>query len=179
MLAHASHPFPQLAVPALAGADRVRNLSRPAPGQLSRDSLGVLPMLKIESSIEPRTQARLVKLIGEAGMSTVDDLEIALTRLVASRNPLVFIDLSGLTFLSSIGIGALVGFQRGVSRTGSHAIYCGARFAVQSSIAHARLDRFFEMYRTLDDAIAEAVATSRASDIQTTGLAVSSEPITE
>ena len=112
-------------------------------------------------------------------MSTVDDLEIALTRLVASRHPLVFIDLSGLTFLSSIGIGALVGFQRGVSRTGSHAIYCGARFAVQSSIAHARLDRFFEMYRTLDDAIAEAVATSRASDIQTTGLAVSSEPITE
>lgn len=170
--------FQTLAIVNQAG-NRVRNSFRRAHVPLSRDSLGVPPMLKVESSIEPRTQAHLVKLIGEAGMSTVDDLEIALTRVVAGRYPLVLIDMSGLTFLSSIGIGALVSFQRGVSRTGGHAIYCGAKFAIQSSIAHARLDRFFELYKTLDDAIIEAVATGRASDAQATGTVVTSEPITE
>lgn len=134
-------------------------------------------MLTIETLIEPRTNAHVIKLVGEAGMSTVDDLEIALTRLVAGRHSIIFVDMTGLTFLSSIGIGALVSFQRGVARTGGHAIYFGARFAVQSSIAHARLDRFFEMYRTLDDAVTEAVATGRASDAEAAGIA--QERVTE
>lgn len=136
-------------------------------------------MLTIESYTEPRTQTHVIKLVGEAGMSTVDDLEIALTRLIAGRFPLVFVDMSELTFLSSIGIGALVSFQRGVARTGGHAIYCGARFAIQSSIAHARLDRFFEMYKSLDEAVAEAIATGRAADAESAGSSSLAERITE
>lgn len=140
-------------------------------------------MLTIETYTEPRAQARVVKLVGEAGMSTVDDLEIALTRLVAGRYPLVLVDMTGLAFLSSIGIGALVSFQRGVARSGGHAIYCGARFAIQNSIAHARLDRFFEMYKSLDDAITEAIATGRATAAETTtetaGSSLTADRITE
>ncbi len=136
-------------------------------------------MLTIETYTEPRTQSHVVKLVGEAGMSTVDDLEIALTRLTAGRHPIVFLDLTGMTFLSSIGIGALVSFQRGIARSGGHAIYCGARFAVQNSIAHARLDRFFEMYKTLDEAITEAVATGRAREVQSTGAGGALERVTE
>jgi len=60
----------------------------------------------------------VVLIAGEAGVEQATALEVALLRVSARRSPLVTLNLSRLRFLSSLAIGALVPFRRGVVRDG-------------------------------------------------------------
>jgi anti-anti-sigma factor len=60
----------------------------------------------------------IVRLTGEAGIRQVDELNAALLGLSAYRPTSVLLDLSGLSFLSSLAMGVLVSFRRGIVRAG-------------------------------------------------------------
>jgi anti-anti-sigma factor len=72
----------------------------------------------IEVSVIETTGELVVLIAGEAGVEQATALEVALLRVSARRAPLVTLDLSQLRFLSSLAIGALVTFRRGVVRAG-------------------------------------------------------------
>src|SRR6516225_1570445 len=78
------------------------------------------PAAPFECRLAETTWGVLLRLEGEAGVHAVDRMSfiLMLMRLVARRPPLVVVDLSGLTFLSSLAIGALVGFCRELGRFG-------------------------------------------------------------
>lgn len=122
--------------------------------------------LSVESRVDARTGALVVSLTGEAGMLTLETLEAGLTKVTSSRPSLVVLDLADVTFISSLAIGALVTFHRGVVRGGGLLLLGGLRASVLGAFSHARLDRFFEIYRTSDEAIREAIATGRAQDAE-------------
>jgi anti-anti-sigma factor len=60
----------------------------------------------------------VVRVSGEAVLATASALEAGLLRVAARRPPLVTLDLSQLGFISSLAMGVLVTYRRGVVRSG-------------------------------------------------------------
>nr|WP_240942577.1 STAS domain-containing protein [Planosporangium thailandense] len=50
----------------------------------------------------------VITLVGDADLTTVDQLRAALTGAVAGRPARIVVDVGGLAFIDSVGIGALV-----------------------------------------------------------------------
>ena len=100
----------------------------------------------------------LLRLEGEAGVHAVDRMPfiVMLMRLVARRPPLVVVDLSGLTFLSSLAIGALVGFCRELGRFGGRVKLAAIPPLIYESLKTSRLDMLFEVCATVEEAQAAA-----------------------
>lgn len=123
-------------------------------------------MISVHTKTDPRCGALVISLIGEAGMGSIAELESSLAKAAAAKPALVIFDLAGLTFLSSLGIGAFVTFHRSVVRGGGHVILGGPRATVMAAMEYARLDKFFEIYRSVEEAVREAIATGRSHDCE-------------
>ena len=95
-----------------------------------------------------------LRLEGEAGVHAVDRMPfiLMLMRLVARRPPLVVVDLSGLTFLSSLAIGALVGFCRELGRFGGRVKLAAIPPVIYESLKTSRLHMLFEVCATVEEA---------------------------
>src|SRR5262249_31286759 len=73
---------------------------------------------QIEMEVVETAEGILVRVRGEGLIMEVDHLQAGLLRLAAQRLTLVTIDLSELRSVSSLAMGVLVGFRRGVVRGG-------------------------------------------------------------
>jgi anti-anti-sigma factor len=96
------------------------------------------------------TQGVLVRLEGAADCNSVARLQLALVRLIACREPLAVLDLSGLTFLSSLAMGALVSLRRDLARWGGRVRIARATPQVYESLEAARLTMLFEFTDTIE-----------------------------
>jgi anti-anti-sigma factor len=94
----------------------------------------------------------LLRLEGEAGVRAPDRMQFILMRLVARRIPLVVVDLSGLTFLSSLAMGALVGFRRDLGRWGGRVKLAAIPPLIYESLQTTRLPMLFEVCATVEEA---------------------------
>ena len=66
------------------------------------------PQLSVAAELDG-SGAAVVALAGELDMSNVELLEQAVERLAAAQPPRLIVDLSGLRFMDTAGIAALVG----------------------------------------------------------------------
>jgi anti-anti-sigma factor len=82
------------------------------------ESAPIAPKLEVSVSEEPGEL--VIRVGGEAGVAQAGDLADFLLRLGARRAPLVTLDLSRLSVLSCLAVGALVGFRHGVVRAGGN-----------------------------------------------------------
>ena len=96
----------------------------------------------------------LLRLEGAVGVHAVDRMPfiVMLMRLVARRPPLVVVDLSGVTFLSSLAMGALVGFRRDLGRWGGRVKLAAIPPLIYESLKTSRLDMLFEVCATVEEA---------------------------
>jgi anti-anti-sigma factor len=86
----------------------------------------------------------VIQIAGEAGVAQAGALAAALLRLSARRAPLVTLDLSRLSFLSSLALGALVSYRRGVVRAGGRVRLAAAvQGPVRESLERAELLTLF------------------------------------
>jgi len=67
--------------------------------------------------------------------------------------PDVVVDLSGVEFLDSAGVGVLVGLFKNSRLHGGRARFCGLTPGVRSVLELIQLDRIFELYDDLEAAI--------------------------
>jgi anti-sigma B factor antagonist len=65
----------------------------------------------------------------------------------------VLLDLSRLTFLPSLSIGALVSCLTEFKKVGQPFILVGLQRPVRDTLAMTRLDRVFEIYDSIDEAL--------------------------
>ena len=98
----------------------------------------------------------LLRLEGEVGIYAVDRMQLMLIRLVARRMPLVVVDLSGVTFLSSLAMGALVCLRRDLGRWGGRVKLAAIPPLIYGSLRTAHLDTLFEICATVEEAQATA-----------------------
>jgi len=128
----------------------------------SQDSLAARPGRAPEAPFDCRvaetTWGVLLRLEGETGVHAMDRMQLILIlmRLVARRVPLVVVDLSGLTFLSSLAMGALVGFRRDLGRWGGRVKLVAIPPPIYESLEATRLHMLFEICATVEEARAAA-----------------------
>jgi anti-sigma B factor antagonist len=103
-----------------------------------------------------RDRAVVVSLAGEASTDNLQPLEIAAAGLLARRVPLIVLDCSELTLLSSLAMSILVGLRRDLGRWhGCVKLACLAP-SIHSALQVARLTTLFEVHATVEEALATA-----------------------
>jgi anti-sigma B factor antagonist len=99
--------------------------------------------------------AVVLRITGEMRLD-VSAVERQLIRLSAGRPGVVVLDLSGLSLISSLGIGLLNHFRRGLAAYGGVCKIAAAQPAVFTALKLCNLDKLFEFHPTVDSAIATA-----------------------
>jgi len=87
----------------------------------------------IDSANAAEVKAQALKLLGDASD--------------------VVVDLSGVEFLDSAGVGVLVGLFKNSRSHGGRARFCGLTPGVRSVLELIQLDRIFEIYDDVETAI--------------------------
>ncbi|MHA3701235.1 STAS domain-containing protein [Jatrophihabitans sp. YIM 134969] len=85
-----------------------------------------------------------VRVAGELDMATAPALGAALDRLAERAPALVVVELSGVTFLGSAGLGVLVQARRDLAAAGSRLVLAKANDAVLRLFQITHLESAFE-----------------------------------
>ena len=93
-------------------------------------------------SITETGDAWVVCLSGDFGFE-IDDIQAAFDKLVAKRPEAVDLDLGGLTMISSLLLGALVGLRRSVVRSGGEVRMKACAPLVRDVLRRVQLDGLF------------------------------------
>jgi anti-anti-sigma factor len=98
----------------------------------------------------------VVSLAGEANTDNLQPLELALARVLARRVPLAVLDCSGLSRLSSLAMGMLVGLRRDLGRWQGCVKLAGVAPPILDALQTPRLTDLFEVHATVEEAFATA-----------------------
>ena len=102
--------------------------------------------------LDPRDDVLLARIVGHADLTQLPRLQKFLADVEAKKAPLVVLDLSGLQFMSSVGLGALVWLRRSCeARRATLRLACLSPTMLQLFKASA-LDKGFNLYPTLEKA---------------------------
>ena len=108
---------------------------------------------RVETSRTER--ALIVTVSGDAGVSASGKMETEFTRVLVQRPPVVILDLSNMSFISSLAMGLLVSLHRGISGWRGRLIVAGAHDRVTEALRRAQLDRVLVMKPTVEAALAD------------------------
>ncbi len=106
-------------------------------------------------------EATLVELEGEIDLHCAPDLKSALLELGSTPSARVAIDLSGVSFLDSTGIGALVGALKKTRESGGQMAFFGARDRTKRVFQIAGLLNALPFYTTRDGALAALLPSAQ------------------
>jgi anti-sigma B factor antagonist len=94
-----------------------------------------------------------LSVAGEVDMATAPRLHDALVQLAAEHPGVTAVlDLDGVAFLDSLGLGVLLGGLRRMHTTGGDLALVCTNSRLLGLLASCRLDRVFEIHRSVADA---------------------------
>jgi anti-sigma B factor antagonist len=108
----------------------------------------------LEIEVENTRACMMVRVRGEAGAKCADDLERQLLPVTALKPKTLVIDLSDMTFISSIGLGTLLELQRGLALNGGVVRFAAPQPMVHETLCRCRLDRILNLFPTVESAVA-------------------------
>ncbi len=97
--------------------------------------------------------AAVVKLAGEIDMSHSPGVHQTLVEVLENRPTRLIIDLTEVTYMDSSGVGILVDALRRVRVSGAKLALVAVAPRVLSVLQITKLDQFFEMYPTVQEAV--------------------------
>jgi anti-sigma B factor antagonist len=95
----------------------------------------------------------LVKASGRAGGPESEHFEEQLAGIVARKPALIVLDLSGLEYLSSMGISALIRLQRAMKEIGGKVRLAGVPAPIMTLFQAAKIDTLIPVFHTAEDAL--------------------------
>ncbi len=99
-----------------------------------------------------------VHLAGRLDAAGADAIGLRFTATVVAKSQDAVIDLSGVTFIASLGLRLLISAARGVVGKGHRIALFGATEFVQGILDDAAIDQIMPVVATEDEAIAELAA---------------------
>ena len=102
------------------------------------------PECKLAFHVERGPQWLTVAIRGEAGFDQAEVISAQLLRIPLGAYSLVVLDLAGLTFISSLAMGALVAYRRGLCRRGVEVRLANVQAPVWLALESAGLGQLFE-----------------------------------
>lgn len=97
--------------------------------------------------------AMVAKLVGPADLRNIETLTSLCTRLSAARPLLTVLDLSEMSAIGSLGLGQLVALHQTLKNYGLRLILAAPTPRVSDVLKHARLDTFFSISASVDEAL--------------------------
>jgi anti-anti-sigma factor len=107
--------------------------------------------LQIET--KKKGKAIVVTIKGDAGMAFIGQLQQELSRVCEAKPELVVLDMGELAFISSMGMGTLVNFKKGVEKCGGTVKIAALQPMLAEAFRRARLTEMFEITDTVDTAL--------------------------
>jgi anti-anti-sigma factor len=107
----------------------------------------------IATTLAHQNGIAVLKVGGDIDLATVPALEAAIDEALVSKPTALVIDLSDVEFLASAGLQALVATHNNVSESAHFAVVANSA-ATSRPIQLTGLDQIFELYPTLDEAVA-------------------------
>jgi anti-sigma B factor antagonist len=113
-------------------------------------------MNKSEGRLSIRSQSEVggpvVMLAGEVDLHSSPQLRQVLLEILEQRPARLIIDLSGVEYMDSSGVGTMVEIKRRLESDGGRMILAALRPRVRSVFEVTQLDRFFEIARDVREA---------------------------
>ena len=92
--------------------------------------------------VEEQPQGMVLRVRGEVRLDA-KPLEAASMRATASRAKVVVLDMTQLTFISSLGMGTIVRLRNALRLHGGKLIACGTRPEIWEAFKRMRMDELF------------------------------------
>jgi stage II sporulation protein AA (anti-sigma F factor antagonist) len=105
--------------------------------------------LKIEGSNESVSR---VALVGMLDMVAVGEVESKFNAATVARGKDAIVDLAGMTFIASLGMGMLVSVHRGLKRKGKKLVLLNPQEDVESALLTARLQELMPFAHSEEEA---------------------------
>lgn len=112
--------------------------------------------MSLMCTIEDLPQGCLVRIRGQADTAATAEIERAFLRVTAGRPRLVVLDLSEMSFVSSLAMGSLMNLHKSVTRQGGRVRLAAVQPFVAEAFARVRLPEIFEVC----DSVASAITTA-------------------
>ena len=104
-------------------------------------------------SVEVGPNVAVVRLCGSVTMDQADRLNAELRQVASAGVGRIVLDLSGLEFICSMGLGALIVAHVITQRNKGEVVLAGARPPIVEILTTTRLDRIFPLYPDVGSAI--------------------------
>jgi len=101
-----------------------------------------------------KEQPNVLPLEGEIDLHVSSEVAESLRTMIAKRPKLVVIDLTKVTYLDSSGLAILIEGMQKVQEYGGKFALAGVQESVQHIFEIARLDQVFQIFPTVDEALA-------------------------
>lgn len=105
--------------------------------------------LVIEDLPGPKEGQQVLRLKGPLVLSTLFDFQ---ARVRASQSRILIVDFTGVPYVDSAGIGALVGAYVTRQKDGRSLRLVGVSDRIHSALQVTRVEHFFHFFRTLEEA---------------------------
>ena len=106
-------------------------------------------------SVESSRIIRIIRIIGDVDTVTAPELDLTLSSLRAERAETLLIDMQSVTYISSMGLRVFLSHLKKMRGSGGRTILCGASHLVTDIFRMSGFTSFFEMFESLDAAMAE------------------------
>ena len=114
--------------------------------------------LSVEQVEDPR--GLIVRIGGHVDMKAAEALADRLTPIGARRPALAVLDLSGVTFIGSMGLAAIMSLRKTVTRWGGRVRLAAVPQRIWDVVVHARLENSLERCDTVEQALATTAPPS-------------------
>ncbi|HTU34686.1 MAG TPA: STAS domain-containing protein [Candidatus Acidoferrum sp.] len=111
--------------------------------------------IQIVTSNGTMNEHKILTLRGPLTIQTIFDFQ---TTIRAEQSPVVIVDLSGVPYMDSAGLGAIVGAYVSANRSNRKLVLAGLNERVKALISMTHLGRLFPSYDTVADAERATVA---------------------
>ena len=108
---------------------------------------------RLQLELERKSSAVLVRLIGSAGMEDAPRLQEKLEELASPKGSLIVLDLSGLDFISSMGLGAIIAGHLKSRQRGCEIRLASPRPVVLQLLETTRLTKLFGVFPSVEEAL--------------------------
>jgi len=114
-----------------------------------------MAMNTLELEVDRKQEWQVLTVRGEVDITTTPRVRAQLISLLSEGTPHVIVDLEGVDFLDSSGLGALIaGLKLARSRSGELRLVCDRQRSVRKVLEVTGLERVLDRYDSVDAAVA-------------------------
>jgi len=104
-------------------------------------------------SVRQVGSAMVLGVRGSAGMDAAEKLRLKLEELAAKQAPVIVVDLSGMDFICSLGLGAIISGHLKCRHHNGQIKLVNPQQAVMQLLETTRLTKLFPIYSSVDQAL--------------------------